>query len=53
MLHRTAPKAQAFRDKTVGPIAAAAANRMEQSQHLVKTKASILTSGNAATQQRF
>ncbi|VDN56295.1 unnamed protein product [Dracunculus medinensis] len=41
MLHRTAPKAQAFRDKTVGPIAAAAANRMEQSQHLVKTKAKI------------
>uniref|UniRef100_A0A915A4P3 MAP kinase-activating death domain protein n=1 Tax=Parascaris univalens TaxID=6257 RepID=A0A915A4P3_PARUN len=51
MLNRTAPKAQALRDKTVRPIAVAAANRMEQSQHLVKSKTSSLSNTNTAIQQ--
>ncbi|VDK47699.1 unnamed protein product [Anisakis simplex] len=51
MLNRTAPKAQALRDKTMRPIAAAAANRMEQSQHLVKTKTTTITNTNTAIQQ--
>ncbi|EJD73703.1 MAP kinase-activating death domain-containing protein [Loa loa] len=53
VLHRTAPKAQAIRDKAVRPIALAAANRVEQSQHLVRTKSSIIgnKSTNAAAQQ--
>ncbi|EJW79114.1 hypothetical protein WUBG_09977, partial [Wuchereria bancrofti] len=53
VLHRTAPKAQAIRDKAVRPIALAAANRVEQSQHLVRTKSSMIgdRNTNAAAQQ--
>ncbi|VDK89012.1 unnamed protein product [Litomosoides sigmodontis] len=53
VLHRTSPKAQAIRDKAVRPIALAAANRVEQSQHLVRTKSSIIANkkANAAAQQ--
>ncbi|VDM46070.1 unnamed protein product, partial [Toxocara canis] len=51
MLNRTAPKAQALRDKTMRPIAVAAANRMEQSQHLVMTKTNPISSTNTAIQQ--
>ncbi|MCP9265477.1 MAP kinase-activating death domain protein [Dirofilaria immitis] len=55
VLHRTAPKAQALRDKAVRPIALAAANRVEQSQHLVRTKSNIIgnksPASNAAAQQ--
>ncbi|VDM95490.1 unnamed protein product [Thelazia callipaeda] len=52
VLNRTAPKAQAIRDKAVRPIAAAAANRMEQSQHLVRTKSNIIGNKNANTAQQ-
>ncbi|KAL3983054.1 DENN (AEX-3) domain family protein [Acanthocheilonema viteae] len=53
VLHRTAPKAQALRDKAVRPIALAAANGVEQSQHLVRTKSSMIgnRNTNAAAQQ--
>ncbi|VIO87749.1 Regulator of presynaptic activity aex-3, putative [Brugia malayi] len=53
VLHRTAPKAQAIRDKAVRPIALAAANRVEQSQHLVRTRSSMIgdRNANAAAQQ--
>ncbi|VDK82304.1 unnamed protein product, partial [Onchocerca ochengi] len=53
VLNRTAPKAQAIRDKAVRPIALAAANRVEQSQHLVRTKSSMIgnKNANAAAQQ--
>lgn len=55
VLHRTAPRAQAIRDKAVRPIALAAANRVEQSQHLVRTKSNMIgnRNTNAAAQQRF
>uniref|UniRef100_A0A915PNB8 MAP kinase-activating death domain protein n=1 Tax=Setaria digitata TaxID=48799 RepID=A0A915PNB8_9BILA len=49
VLYRTAPKAQAIRDKAVRPIALAAANRVEQSQHLVKTKSNVIGSKNTNT----
>lgn len=54
MLNRTAPKAQALRDKAVRPFAVAAANRMEQSQQLVRTRANAVgNKTNAAIQQRL
>ncbi|CAG9540111.1 unnamed protein product [Cercopithifilaria johnstoni] len=53
VLNRTTPKAQAIRDKAVRPIALAAANRVEQSQHLVMTRSSMIgnRNTNAAAQQ--
>ncbi|VDM59907.1 unnamed protein product [Angiostrongylus costaricensis] len=54
VLNRTAPKAQALRERTMRPLAAAAATKMEQSQHLVKRKTTInQTSTQAASQQRL
>ncbi|EPB80004.1 DENN domain protein [Ancylostoma ceylanicum] len=52
VLNKTAPKAQALRERTMRPLAAAAATKMEQSQHLVKSKtAGSQTSTQAASQQ--
>ncbi|KAL6724495.1 hypothetical protein Aduo_019382 [Ancylostoma duodenale] len=52
VLNKTAPKAQALRERTMRPLAAAAATKMEQSQHLVKSKtAGNQTSTQAASQQ--
>ncbi|VDO77367.1 unnamed protein product [Heligmosomoides polygyrus] len=52
VLNKTAPKAQALRERTMKPLAAAAANTMEQSQHLVKSKTvGNQTSTQAASQQ--
>ncbi|VDK54283.1 unnamed protein product, partial [Cylicostephanus goldi] len=52
VLNKTAPKAQALRERTMRPLAAAAATKMEQSQHLVKSKtAGNQTSSQAASQQ--
>ncbi|ETN71365.1 DENN domain protein [Necator americanus] len=54
VLNKTAPKAQALRERTMRPLAAAAATKMEQSQHLVKSKtAGNQTSTQAASQQRL
>ncbi|KJH48733.1 DENN domain protein [Dictyocaulus viviparus] len=52
VLNKTAPKAQALRERTMRPLAAAAATKMEQSQHLVKSKTTAnQTSAQAASQQ--
>lgn len=54
VLNKTAPKAQALRDKTMRPLAEAAANRMEHGQHLITKKSSSAVETNstaAATQQ--
>jgi len=54
VLNKTAPKAQALRDKTMRPLAEAAANRMEHGQHLINKKSSSTIETNstaAATQQ--
>ncbi|WKY14190.1 hypothetical protein Q1695_000048 [Nippostrongylus brasiliensis] len=47
VLNKTAPKAHALRERTMKPLAAAAATTMEQSQHLVKSK----TVGNQSSSQ--
>uniref|UniRef100_A0AC34GSX0 MAP kinase-activating death domain protein n=1 Tax=Panagrolaimus sp. ES5 TaxID=591445 RepID=A0AC34GSX0_9BILA len=54
VLNKTAPKAQALRDKTMRPLAEAAANRMEHGQNLINKKNSDKTASNGtatATQQ--
>ena len=54
VLNKTAPKAQALRDKTMRPLAEAAANRMEHGQNLINKKnaASVANNSTAtATQQ--
>uniref|UniRef100_A0A7I4XT80 MAP kinase-activating death domain protein n=1 Tax=Haemonchus contortus TaxID=6289 RepID=A0A7I4XT80_HAECO len=49
---KTAPKAQALRERTMIPLAVAAATTMEQSQHLVKSKTvGNVTSSRTASQQ--
>jgi hypothetical protein len=40
VFNKTAPKAQALRDKTMRPLAEAAANKMEHGQHFMQKKTS-------------
>uniref|UniRef100_A0A7E4W4U7 MAP kinase-activating death domain protein n=1 Tax=Panagrellus redivivus TaxID=6233 RepID=A0A7E4W4U7_PANRE len=54
VLNKTAPKAQALRDKTMRPLAEAAANKMEHGQHLITKKNSnpTVNSSTAAANQQ-
>ena len=50
-MHRTVPKAQLLKDRTMRPIAEAAVTKMDQSQQLVKKVTPQANSIQAATQQ--
>uniref|UniRef100_A0AC34Q660 MAP kinase-activating death domain protein n=1 Tax=Panagrolaimus sp. JU765 TaxID=591449 RepID=A0AC34Q660_9BILA len=52
VLNKTAPKAQALRDKTMRPLAEAAANKMEHGQHLINKKNTLTNENNSTANQQ-